>query len=59
MKSIEKRKLALISQIQQLRREFDNLKRPGYRQSSVNVGTGSDRHVHPNQPTASCNSKGK
>ena len=45
MKSIEKRKQALISQIQQLRREIDNLKCPGYRESQLRTCTGRSGYV--------------
>ena len=49
MKSIEERKLALISQIHQLKRELDSLKQPQYARLSVNVGTGSDTHLRSDQ----------
>ena len=49
MKSIEERKLALISRIHQLKRELDSLKQPQYWWLSVNVGTGSDRHLRSDQ----------
>lgn len=45
MKSIEKRKQALISQIQQLRREIDNLKWPEYRESQLRTCTGRSGYV--------------
>ena len=49
MKSIEERKLALISQIHQLKRELDSLKQTQYWRLSVKVGTGSDTHLRPDQ----------
>ncbi|HEY92613.1 MAG TPA: hypothetical protein G4O17_02575 [Dehalococcoidia bacterium] len=49
MKSIEERKIALISRIHQLKRELDSLKQPQYTRLSVNVGTGSDRHLRSDQ----------
>jgi len=45
MKSIEKRKQVLISQIQQLRREIDNLKWPEYRESQLRTCTECSGYV--------------
>ena len=47
MKSIDQRRLSLISMILQLRRELDSLKRSGYGKSWVSTDTGSAKYVCP------------
>ena len=49
MKDTERRKKALISKIQQLQMELDNLRQSSYGQSRVYVGTGIDKHAHPDR----------
>ena len=58
MKSLEQRRQELLSLIQQLQRELDNLRQLGYGQSCVNVHTGSNRHLCPSEPTGVYNDKG-
>lgn len=49
MKSIEERKLALISRIHQLKRELDNLKPQDYRWPQLSARTDRSGYVVPNE----------
>ena len=49
MKGMERRKQALISKIQQLQTELDNLGQPSYGQSRVYTGKGISSQVHPDR----------
>ncbi len=49
MKSIEERKLTLASQIHQLKREFDEIKRQDYGVLQLGTGTARGRYVGPDE----------
>ena len=59
MKSIEERKLALISQIQQLKAELDSLKQQDYREPQLGTDTGRMAYASPTDLVESFSRKGK
>ena len=58
MKRVEQRRQKVLSMIEQLKREIDNLRQPEYGQSRVNMGAGGDRYLRPRDRTEGGNGKG-